>query len=244
MIEDAVEIRTQDGVADSFFYHDGKRRPGVLFLTDIFGIREANRDMAQRLAEAGYAVLMPNIFYRAGKPPLFQSKPNFDDEQGRKRLAELSGPLTAEATQRDASAYVQFLKQNQFVRRGHIGVVGYCFTGAMALRTAAAFPGQIAAAASFHGGRLFVDGPNSPHHLLPEVEARLYFGHAADDRSMPADAIERLNEALKRWGGKYESETYDGAHHGWTVPDSAAYNHPQAERAFEKLKELFFATLT
>jgi carboxymethylenebutenolidase len=215
----------------------------VLFFVDIVGIREANRGMARRLADAGYTVLLPNVFYRTGKPPLFDFKLDFSEPRTQKRLAELSGPLTPEAVQRDVSEYVNFLTSNEFVERGPFGVVGYCFTGAMALRAAAACPSEIAAAASFHGGRLATDDPASPHRLLPQIKATLYFGHAEQDRSMPAEAIEKLNEALKGWGGKYGSEVYEGARHGWTVPDSQAYNHAQAERAFDKLTQLFAETL-
>lgn len=118
----------------------------------------------------------------------------------------------------------------------------YCFSGKMALRAAAVRPGKIAAAASFHGGGLYTDGP-SPHLVLPKIRARLYFGHAINDRSMPQEAIEKLNQALENWGGKFESEVYPGAIHGWTVPDSHAYNPQQAERAFAKLRELFAGTL-
>jgi carboxymethylenebutenolidase len=113
----------------------------------------------------------------------------------------------------------------------------------MALRTAAVRPDQIAAAASFHGGGLYTDASTSPHALLPRVKARLYFGHATDDRSMPKEAIEKFDRALAVWGGRYESEIYDGARHGWTVPDNPSYNEPQAERAFGKLIDLFDSTL-
>lgn len=244
MIEQAIEIHTADGVADGFLYHANHQPlPGVLFFVDILGIREANRAMAKRLADAGYTVLVPNVFFRTGKSPLFEFTPDFSQPRTQKRLAELSGPLTPEAVQGDVRAYVNFLASNGFVKRGPLGVVGYCFTGAMALRAIAACPSELAAAASFHGGRLVTDDPASPHRLLPQIKATLYFGHAANDRSMPAEAIEKLNEALKRWGGKYESEIYEGAHHGWTVPDSQAYNYPQAERAFDKLTKLFAETL-
>lgn len=124
-----------------------------------------------------------------------------------------------------------------------MGVVGYCFSGGMALRTAAARPEKIAAAASFHGGRLYTDSMSSPHLALPRVKARLYFGHAVDDRTMPAEAIAKLDQALQEWGGNYESEVYEGAYHSWTVPDSPVYNQPQAERAYGKLKELLASTL-
>jgi carboxymethylenebutenolidase len=112
------------------------------------------------------------------------------------------------------------------------------------MRTASARPEKIAAAASFHGGGLASDQPDSPHLLLSKVEARLYFGHAVEDRSMPAAAIEKLEAALTAWGGRYESETYTGAYHGWTVPGSPVYNEAQAERHFEKLVTLFHETLT
>lgn len=123
------------------------------------------------------------------------------------------------------------------------GVVGYCYTGAFALRVAAACPGRIAAAASFHGGSLVTDSSTSPHLLLPRIHAQLYFGHAVNDRSMPEEAIRTLDAALEKWGGKYRSETYEGAYHSWTASDSPLYNAPQAERAFSKLTELLAATL-
>jgi carboxymethylenebutenolidase len=245
MIEEGILIHTADGTSDGFLYRaeDGRRLPGVLHLTDIGGIRPANRDMARRLAEEGYAVLLPNVFYRTGRPPLFDFPRNMEEERTRKRFAELTSPLTPEAIERDAQAYVDFLAGHAAVRPGALGVVGYCFTGGMALRTAATRPDRIQAAASFHGGGLATDAPTSPHLVLPRVSARLYFGHAFEDRSMPAAAIEKLDQALAAWGGRYESEVYEGARHGWTVSDSAAYHPEQAERAFGKLRELLAATL-
>ena len=117
-----------------------------------------------------------------------------------KRFAELMGPLGPEAMELDAGDYVDFLAAQDSVNDGPMGVVGYCFTGAMAVRTAAVRPDKIVAAASFHGGALYTDAPASPHLALPRVKARLYFGHAVEDRSMPAEAIEKLNQALERVG--------------------------------------------
>lgn len=245
MIEQAIEVRTPDGTSEGFLYHaeDDKRRPGVLFLTDIIGIRHAPLEMARRVASEGYTVLVPNIFYRTGRPPLFDFPLKFGEERTMKRLSDLGAPLTPEAIERDAAAYVDFLAGQAWTGAGPMGAVGFCFSGALAMRTAAARPERIAAAASFHGGRLWTDAPSSPHLILPHIKARLYFGHATNDQSMPAEAIEKLNTALLAWGGKFESEVYEGARHGWTVPDSAAYNQPQAERAFGKLRELFAGTL-
>jgi carboxymethylenebutenolidase len=113
----------------------------------------------------------------------------------------------------------------------------------MAMYAAATRPEKVAAAASFHGGGLYTDAPTSPHLVLPRIKARLYFAHGVEDRSMPKEAIAKFEEALKGWGGRYESETYEGAHHGWTSADNPSYNQPQAERAFQKLLELLRQTL-
>lgn len=241
MNEQAIEIYTPDGIPDAILFtsEDGRRLPGVIFLTDIVGIRPSQREMASRLAAAGYTVLMPNIFYRTGRPPMFDFPLQFGEERTTNRLAELSRPLNPEAVERDAGAYVDFLAAHPSVSDGPLGVVGYCFSGALAMRIAAARSNRIAAAASFHGGRLITDAPTSPHLALPRIKARLYFGHAIQDRSMPQEAIGKLDQALQAWGGHYESEVYEGAYHSWMVPDSPVYNRPQADKAFVKLTELF-----
>lgn len=245
MIQETPTIPTPDGAADAFIYRpdEGGPFPGVLHLTDIGGIRPAHHDMARRLAAEGYVVLMPNVFYRTGRPPVIAFSGGPADEATQKRMAELRAPLTPEAVERDAVAYVDFLAGHPAVRPGGLGVAGYCFTGSLALRTAAARPGQIAACASFHGGGLFTDAPASPHLALPRIRARLYIGHAVQDRSMPAEAIQGLDAAMAAWGGRGESEVYEGAFHSWTVPDSPVYNPTQAERAYQKLTALLRETL-
>lgn len=242
MIEQKIQIPTASGTAEGVLFRPEERGywPGVIHYTDIGGIRPSQQQMAGQIAERGFVVLMPNVFYRTSKLPLFDFPLKFGEERTTKRLAELSAPLTSEAIASDASDYVDFLARQDSVKPGMMGVVGYCFTGKMALYTAESRSDNIAAAASFHGGGLATNAPNSPHlSLTPILKARLYFGHAIDDRSMPAEAIEKLNQALAAWGGRYESEVYDGAYHSWTVPDSPVYNQPQAERAFEKLMTLF-----
>jgi carboxymethylenebutenolidase len=242
--ESETEIRTPGGTSDSVLYSPGAgREPGVIFLTDIGGIRPSQREMARRIAGEGYTVLLPNIFYRTGRPPMFEFPLKFGEERTNKRIAELTGPLTPEAMERDATAFVDFLATQESVTPGGMGVVGFCFAGSFAMRTAAVRPDRIAAAAAFHGSRLYTNDPTSPHLLLPRIKARLYFGHAVEDRSMPAEAIEKFNEALEDWGREYESEVYEGAQHGWTVPDNPAYNQPQAERASSKLIEFFKKSL-
>jgi carboxymethylenebutenolidase len=245
MIEKEVGIWTEDGTADAVLFRpDGSAKlPAALHLPDIVGIRDSHKQMAKRLAEQGYVVLLVNVFYRSGKTPVWAFPFKMGEDRSMKRMGELAGALPPEAMERDAAAYVDFLAKQEGVSGAKMGVVGYCFTGAMALRSAAVRPEKIGAAASFHGGQLYTDQPTSPHTVLPRVKARLYFGHADGDPYMPKEAIDNLGKALAAWGGKYESETYAGAKHGWTVPDSAAYDKTQADRAFGKLTQLFQAAL-
>ncbi len=210
----------------------------MIFLTDIGGIREANRSVARRVAELGYTVFMPNVFYRVSRVPIFPKRPDAGNPEDMKRFGELAAALTPDAVERDATGYVDFVTALPGVADGPVAVVGYCFTGGMALRLAAARPDRIAAAASFHGGGLCTEAPTSPHLVLSRVKARLYFGHAVEDRNMPVEAIAKLDAALASWGGRYESDVYEGAYHSWTVPDSPVYNEAQAERAFGRLTEL------
>ena len=217
--------------------------PGVIQLTDGLGFRPAHEELSKRIAEGGYAVLTPNIFYRTTKPPAFDFEPDFPSERTMKRFREITEPLTPEAMARDGSAYIDFLAAQPFVSRGPMGVVGFCFSGQFALRTGAVQPGRIVAVASFHGGSLVTDTDRSPHLVLPQVKARLYFGHAVNDRSMPPDAVEKLRGALRAWGGTFESETYDGALHGWMIAGGKAYHPEQAERGFAKLMALLDNTL-
>lgn len=246
MILQQVEIPTMDGTIGALLARPDttEKLPGIIQLTDGLGLRQAHVDLSNRIAERGYVVLTPNIFYRTTKPPAFDFEPDFPSERAVNRFRELTGPLTPEAMMRDGSAYIDFLAAQPLVSRGPIGVVGFCFAGQFALRTAAARPDRIAAAASFHGGGLVTDTDQSPHLVLPRVKARLYFGHAVNDKGMPADAIEELDRALQAWGGKYENETYDGAVHGWMIADhSKVYNPEQAERGFSKLMALLDSTL-
>lgn len=246
MTEQELQIPMPGGVADAVFFSPSPSTPlpGVLFLPDIGGIREALRSMARHLSTEGYAVLLVNPFYRTSRPPVFDFPRKAGEPRTVQRMAELTTPLTPEAQQQDSAAYIDFLTAQTAVRSGPIGVVGHCFTGALALRVAATCPNQVAAAASFHGGGLYkASDPASPHLVLPQVRARLYFGHAINDKSMDAEAIERLGQALEEWGGTYENEIYEGASHGWTVPDNPAFNPKQADRAFRKLTELFAAKL-
>ena len=240
------EIAGPDGIVDGVLCRPGERDghwPGVLYLTDIGGLRDAQVDHASRLAGEGYVVVMPNVFYRTRRPPMFDFPRNMKEERSRIRFAELTTPLTKDAMARDAGVYVNWMSDRFEIAPEPFAVVGHCFTGGFALRVAAARPDSIALAASFHGGGLATESPDSPHRLLPKIRAQLYFGHAVEDGSMPADAISRLDMALIAWGGTYKSEVYAGAHHGWTASDGASYNPDQAERAFRVFVDLLKTTL-
>jgi carboxymethylenebutenolidase len=243
--EEPFEIGSPDGVIDGVLCApDGAaRRPAVLFLTDIGGLRPSQIDRGHRLAAEGYVVCLPNVCYRTRRPPLFDFPRDAKDERTKQRFDELTAPLTPEAVARDADTYVDWLSARRDVAPQAMAVVGHCFSGPIALRIAAARPDRIVAAASFHGGGLATEAPTSPHLLLPKVRARLYFGHAVKDASMPAEAIARLDRALEAWGGRYESETYEGAFHGWTASESPVFNAAQTERAFEKVTGLLAETL-
>jgi carboxymethylenebutenolidase len=245
MTRQDVQITTADGQANGLLFVPEVQGPwpAVLYYPDGVGVRPGLERMAERLAAEGYVVLLPNIFYRTTKGRAFDFKPNFKDDQTRQRFGELTKPLTPDALERDIKAYLDFLQKRSDVK-GRIGVVGYCFTGRVAMMTAALHPGTIAAMASFHGGRLHTDDGASPHTLLPKIKAALLFGHASNDGSMPAEAIAKFEAALKDWGGDFRSETYPAAH-GWTVPDDelGVYDPVQANRHFEKMKSFFAANL-
>lgn len=244
MIEESIEIPAGDGFAEALLVRPESNEPlpAVINLTDGLGFRPAFAEQSRRIARRGYVVLTPNIFYRVSKVPVFSFEPDFSDDRTRQRFAELRAPMTTAAMERDGSAYVDFLASQPFVASGPMGVIGFCFAGKFALLAAAARPDRIAAAASFHGGGLFTDTIDSPHLVVPRVKARLYFAHATADQGMPSEAIEKLEWALRSWGGDYESEMYE-AKHGWMIPGGRVYDPENAERGFGKLNQLLDESL-
>jgi carboxymethylenebutenolidase len=240
----SLDIPTLDGAADAFLAHpdDGNPHPGVLLYPDAFGLRTTVEDAAKRLAASGYAVLVPNVLYRAGRAPVVDL-PEFIDPSRRSDIFDQLGPLmrahTPELAMRDAGAYLDWLAASPLVADGHVGTTGYCMGGVLAVRTAAAYPERVAAAASFHGGHLVTDAPDSPHRLVDEVSAELYFGHADQDPSIPADQIAELEQALDAAGVRYRSEVYAGAHHGFTQIDTAMYDAAADDRHWQELLALF-----
>lgn len=244
--ETEVEIKTPDGVADGVFIHPSTgTHPGVLVWTDIMGLRPAFRDMGRRLAAEGYAVLTPNPFYRSGKVPREGLGLNFQDPDARGKMMQLMGGLTAPgAAERDAAAFVAWLdNQPQVKKSAKLGTAGYCMGGPLIMRTAASQPGRIGAAASFHGGGLVTDKPESPHLMIPKMKANMLIAVAVDDDAKQPDAKSVLKAAFEANKLKAEIEVYADAKHGWCVPGSPVHNPAQADRAFERLLALFKTSL-
>jgi carboxymethylenebutenolidase len=226
--------------------------PGVLIWPDAFGLRPSMREMAKRIAAEGYSVLVPNPFYRVAKAP-FSDASNFsfqnpaDMAKLQPLMASVNAPGKAE---KDAVAYVAFLDaQKEVDKAKKMGTQGYCMGGRLVVKTAAALPDRIGAGASFHGGGLVTDQPDSPHLLAPRIKARMYFGVASNDDARQPDAKDRLKEAFAAAKVPAEIEVYSGALHGWCVPDmpmqngAPIYNRPEAERAWGKLVALYKVAL-
>lgn len=245
MIEEQISIDTGAGWTHAFLYRPLQRGrwPGVICLTDVLGMRDVFKTMARRIAAEGHVVLLPHLFHAYGQPPLFDGAVDFGEPGTWKRAQQIMQSLPPSSMRREGAAYVDTLLAQPSVQGEKIGVVGFCFSGAMALYMAAERPDVICAAASFHGGELCTDDSSSPHLSLPQIRAKLYFAHAQDDAHMPREAISRLEDSLQRWGGAFVSEIYPGARHGWTVQDRPAYSGKEAERAFDKLRELFRTSL-
>jgi carboxymethylenebutenolidase len=255
VVETNVDIKTPDGTCDAAFIHPATGSyPAVLIWPDAFGLRPSMRDMAKRLAADGYSVLVPNPFYRVAKSPVFESASNFNfgDTAQRAKLTPLMGSINAAgAAERDAVAFINWLDaQRQVDRAKKIGTQGYCMGGPLIVKTAAAVPNRVGAAASFHGGGLVTANADSPHLLAPKIKARMYIGIAANDDMQQPDAKTKLKEAFAAAKVPAEIEVYSTAQHGWCVPDmpnqangQPIYNKAEADRAWGKLLALYKAGL-
>ena len=241
LVEDTVVIDTPDGDADAFFVHPAAgRHPAVILWPDIAGLREANRMMARRLAEAGYAVLVVNPYYRDVAGERFVDFAAFRAADGFAAVRPWRARLTADAIGRDADALIRWLDGKAAVDASRpIGTQGYCMGGPFTVWSAAARPDRIGAAASFHGSGLVRDGETSPHRLLEGTTATQYLiAVSQDDDAEAPDHDDILRSAAREAGVATEIEIY-AADHGWTVPDSPAYDEAEAERAWSRLLALY-----
>ena len=242
---DTVEVRAPGGVADALFawpVADGSH-PAVVLYTDAYGIRPAVEAHVRRLTAGGYAVLAPNVFYRSGPAPVL------DDLEERMRSGERSELfaalrpkmtlLTPDVVNADSAAWLDYLRGRPEVSDGPSGTVGYCMGGRLSLRMAGTLSGDVAAAASFHGGNLVTDDPASPHLDAVRAQGELYVGHADNDGSMPPEQMARLTRVLAEAHVRHTAELYPGAEHGWTQADTQAYDEAAAERHWMRLLELF-----
>ncbi|WP_405362301.1 dienelactone hydrolase family protein [Kitasatospora sp. NBC_00085] len=242
----SVDIPAADGIADAYLAHpdDGRAHPAVLLYMNAFGLRPFLESLAERLAAEGYTVLVPNVFYRLGRAPVvaLPERPELINPATDPTLLEQLGPImasfTAEQAVRDAGAYLDWLARSPLTVDGPVGITGYCLGAQLALRTAGACPDRVAAAAGFHGGMFATDEEDSPHLVAGKVTAELYFGHADQDPSLPADQIDRLAEALAEAGVRHTCEVYEGASHGFTQADTAAYHPEAAARHWDALLAL------
>jgi carboxymethylenebutenolidase len=238
--EQDVSIPMPDGTADAFFVSPAKgRHPAVLIWADIYGLRPAYRDMARRLAGAGYAVLVPNPFYRSMKAPVI-GPDDLKDAATRERIMPMRKLLTPDAIIRDARTYIAWLDARKTVDdRRKAAVTGYCMGGALAIRSASAVPERLGAVASFHGGALVTDAPDSAHLSIPATKARYLIAIADNDDKQKPDDKDLLRSAFVAAGHDAEIEVYAGAMHGWCTPDSRAYDAERADRAWKRMLILF-----
>jgi len=240
-----VEVSTPDGTADCHFVHPSSgTHPGVLVWPDALGLRPAFEQMGRRLAESGYSVLVVNPYYRTIRAPVLPEGASFRDEATRKKIFPLMRSLSPETNVTDAKAFVGFLDgQDAVASDRKMGTTGYCMGGSITMRTAAALPDVIGAGASFHGGRLVTDRPDSPHLLVDKMRAHYLFAIAENDDEKDPESKNVLRKAFAAAGLPAEIEVYAGTLHGWCPPDSAVYHEAQAERAWSRLLALLETAL-
>ena len=240
-----VSIKTRDGVCPaSVFTPDGSAGPwpGVIFFMDGLGIRPALWEMGQRLADHGYLVLLPDLYYRLGSYPPKVPAQVFADPKLREELMKRVGSLNRDRKVWDTTAFIDYLSSRADVKGDRFGAVGYCMGGNASLTAAGAFPGRFAAAASFHGGYLAIEDPDSPHQFVKNMSGRVYVAGAIEDSSFPDEQKQRLEKALTDAGVDHLIETYP-ARHGFAVPDHPVFDLIAAERHWEALFKLFDESL-
>jgi carboxymethylenebutenolidase len=241
-----IAVKTAEGVADCYLAKpdDGRPHPGVLFLIDAYGLRPQIESMVDRIAAAGYVVLAPNVFYRAGQAPVI-SLEGLDDPDLRgevfARVMPLMKELTPERIVADAAAYLGKLQDE--ADGGEVAITGYCMGGRLGWRIAAAYPDRVTGLGCFHTGGLVTDDEESPHLSAAELDAELFLGFADHDKSATPEQIATVESALRAAGTEFHAEVFAGAAHGYTMADTPAYDEAAAERAYEELSALLSRTV-
>ena len=242
-----IQLPTPEGPARAFTFKPDQGTgpwPGAIFFMDAPAIRPALFDMGQRLADAGYYVIMPDMFWRAGPyKPIVIAEALKDEASRRAAFGAMASTTNPEKAMSDTRACLDFLAAQPAVKGDKVGVTGYCMGGGLALRAAGTFPDRVAAAGAFHGGNMATDAPDSPHLLAPKVKAKMFVGGADEDRSFDEAQKERLEAALKDAGVDAEVTIYRGAKHGYAPADMPAYDPAAAERHWRDLIALFDSVL-
>ena len=240
MIEQTVDIPTKDGATTTFIVHperDGPH-PVVLFFMDAPAIREELRDMARRIATAGYYVMLPNLYYRSGVMEL-ADLPKVDETAARKRMFELMGSLSIPKVMDDGDALLNFADRDPAASHRKVATLGYCMSGQYAINFAARYPERVAAAASIYGVQLVTDQADSPHLAVQKTRAELYFACAEHDAYAPLEMVQALDQLVKSKNLNAEVELYPGVHHGFAFPQRPVYDKAAAERHWERLFALW-----
>jgi carboxymethylenebutenolidase len=245
MIEDTVDIATKDGAMETFVVHPerGGPHPAVFLVMDAHGVREELRLMARRLATVGYYVLLPNLYYRAGRDTKYGPDVVTHGSAEYARMRAVRTKMTIPPVMDDVAAMLEFCAGQHAVKNGPAGIHGYCMSGPYALAAAARYPGRIAAAASFYGTWLINDAEESPHRNLGKIKGEVHIACAEHDELAPLTMVEELKGLFQRAGTKGEIETYMGVHHGFAFPERWCYDVPAAERHWERLIALYRRTL-
>jgi carboxymethylenebutenolidase len=235
-----VNVTTKDGVAPCYLFSPSDEAPAVIFYTDVYGVRPSMIGMCERLASQGYRVLLPDLFYRSGPRKPFNSPAGFKDDAEKQRFFVLMKAMTSKGVMGDTGSFLEFLNVDS---NSKAGCVGYCMGGPLTLFAAGTFPDKIAAAASFHGGRLATDQPDSPHLLASKMKGTIYIGAAAIDNSFPPEQAQLLESALKASSVRYTLEVYPNTKHGFAVTDHPVFDSAAAEVHWQRMFDLFGNTL-
>jgi carboxymethylenebutenolidase len=246
MIEETVDVTTRDGAMETFICRPerGGPVPAIFFLMDAPGIREELRDMARRLATVGYCVLLPNLYYRAGRDTIYGPDVLEEGSAEHRRMRAVRTRMTIPPVMDDVAAMLDFVGRRPDVAPGPVGCHGYCMSGPYALAAAARYPDRIAAAASFYGTWLVSDAEESPHLSFEKVKGdkvkgELYIACAEHDKLAPLDMVAELRRRFEAAGSPGEIELYPGVHHGFAFPQRWCYDKPAAERHWERLIALY-----
>src|SRR5713226_6700041 len=241
MIEATLDIATQDGAMETFLCHPerGGPFPAVMLLMDAPGIREELRDMARRLGTVGYYVLLPNLYYRAGRDTIYGPDVLEEGSAERERMRAVRTKMTIPPVMDDIAAMLAFVDGQADARNGAVGCHGYCMSGPYVLAAAARYPDRIAAAASFYGTWLVSDAVESPHLTLGKAKGELYISCAEHDELAPPDMVKELKALFDKSGNSGELEIQMSVHHGFAFPQRWCYDKPAAERHWERLIALY-----